>query len=93
MDAIGNGDFSNGDRKLFRPLVDNLLDSDPYLLFADYRSYIDTQGQVDALYRNEEEWTRKSILNSTRMGFFSSDRAIKQYAAEIWNLKPVEIEL
>jgi glycogen phosphorylase len=93
VDAIDNGTFSKGDRKLFRPLVDNLMNSDPYLLFADYRSYVDAQDQVDALYRNQEEWTRKSVLNTARMGFFSSDRAIKQYADEIWNLNPVEIKL
>lgn len=93
VDAIENGTFSHGDRKLFRPLVDNLLNIDPYLLFADYRSYVDTQDQVDVLYRNQEEWTRKSILNTSRMGFFSSDRAIEQYADDIWKLSPLEINL
>jgi len=93
VDAIDNGHFSGGDRKLFRPLVDNLMNSDPYLLFADYRSYVDTQDKVDHAFRDQEHWTRMSILNTARMGYFSSDRAIQEYADEIWNLKPVIVDL
>ncbi|MGA7415091.1 MAG: glycogen/starch/alpha-glucan phosphorylase, partial [Bryobacteraceae bacterium] len=93
VDAIDAGHFSDGDRKLFRPLVDNLMNSDPYLLFADYRSYVDTQDRVDQAFRDQDHWTRMSILNTARMGYFSSDRAIREYAAEIWNLKPVNVQL
>jgi len=93
VDAIEQGHFSEGDHKLFRPLVDNLMNSDPYLLFADYRSYIDTQDQVDQAFRDQEHWTKMSILNTARMGYFSSDRAIREYAAEIWHLEPVKVEV
>jgi starch phosphorylase len=93
VDAIDNGHFSDGDRKLFRPLIDNLMNSDPYLLFADYRSYVDTQDRVDQAFRDQDHWTRMSILSTARMGYFSSDRAIQEYADEIWNLKPVIVEL
>ena len=91
VDAISSGEFGNGDHKLFRPLVDNLLNSDPYLLFADYRSYIDCQDRVDAAYRDREEWTRMSVLNTARMGYFSSDRTIREYVDDIWKLQPEAI--
>jgi starch phosphorylase len=91
IDAIASGEFGNGDNKLFRPLVDNLLNSDPYLLCADYRAYVDCQRRVDAAFRDREQWTRMSVLNTARMGYFSSDRAIREYATEIWKLKPEKI--
>ena len=69
------------------------MNSDPYLLFADYRSYVDTQDRVDQAFRDQDHWTRMSILNTARMGYFSSDRAIREYADEIWNLEPVNVEL
>jgi len=67
------------------------LNSDPYLLCADFRAYIDCQRRVDAAYRDSEQWTRMSVLNTARMGYFSSDRAIREYATEIWSLKPEKI--
>ncbi|MBD2495360.1 glycogen/starch/alpha-glucan phosphorylase [Nostoc sp. FACHB-280] len=93
IDLISSGFFSHGDTNLFRPLVDSLLYHDPYLLFADYQSYIDCQDQVNHAYRDQEHWTKMSILNAARMGKFSSDRAIKEYCQEIWNAVPVKIEL
>jgi glycogen phosphorylase len=93
VDAIDSGHFSDGDRKLFRPLIDNLMNGDPYLLFADYRSYVDTQDRVDEAFRDQDHWTRMSVLNTARMGYFSSDRAIREYVADIWHLDPVNVEL
>ena len=61
------------------------------MLMADYQAYIDCQGRVDAAYRNEELWTKMSILNVARIGRFSSDRSIREYAEKIWNVKPVKI--
>ena len=73
-----------------RPLVDSLLKAgDYYCVLADYRAYIQAQEAVDALYRNQEEWTRKSILNAARMGFFSSDRSVAEYTRDIWGVKPL----
>jgi len=92
VDAIESGRFSNGDRELFRPLVEDLMNSDPYLLFADYRSYVDTQDRVDQAFRDQDQWTRMSILNTARMGYFSSDRAIREYATEIWHLEPMNVQ-
>jgi starch phosphorylase len=93
MDRIGSGAFARGDANLFRPLVDSLLTADPFLLLADYRSYVDTQAEVDRAYRDPRRWTRMSILNTARMGKFSSDRAIEEYCRNIWRVQPVRVEL
>lgn len=92
IDAIANGAFSKGDRELFKPIVDNLLWSDPFMVLADFRSYVDCQEkEVGGMWRNPDRWTRASILNVARMGPFSSDRAIDEYCRNIWHLKPVPI--
>ncbi len=90
---IRDGAFSRGDRDLFRPLVDGLVQHDPYLLFADYRSYVDTQRQASAAWRDRDRWVRMSILNVARSGKFSSDRAIREYADKIWQVHPVPVAL
>jgi len=93
LDLVASGHFSHGDTHLFRPLLDNLLYSDPFLLLADYQSYIDSQDQVSQAYRDQEHWTRMSILNVARMGKFSSDRAIRQYCEDIWKVQPVKVAI
>ncbi len=85
LDAIASGMFSGGDTAIFRPLVDELLSRDSFLALADYRAYIDCQDQVAEAWRDPERWDRMSILTTARMGKFSSDRAIREYAANIWN--------
>ena len=92
MDLIDSGFFSNGDRELFRPLVESLLNRDEYMLFADYQSYVDCQQRVSEAYRDQENWTRTSILNSARVGRFSSDRSIRDYCRDIWHVSPVTID-
>jgi len=93
IDLIDSGVFSHGDRELFRPLINSLMNDDPYLLFADYPDYIECQSQVSQAYRNREHWTRMSILNVARMGKFSSDRSIREYSDRIWHTPPVKVEL
>jgi glycogen phosphorylase len=93
IDRISSGFFSHGDASIFRPLLDNLLYSDPYFVLADYAAYIACQDQVSLAYRDEMQWTRMSILNAARMGKFSSDRSIQDYCKEIWHVQPVPIEL
>lgn len=93
VDMIASGFFSPGQPDLFRPLTDALLSSDHYMLFADYRSYLECQERVDSTYRDSDLWTKMSIFNAAFMGKFSSDRTIKEYAEEIWNVKPVPIKL
>ena len=91
--ALSSGEFSRGDRTLFEPLVNSLLTADEYMLLADYQSYVDCQDLVSAAYKDQEAWTRMSILNVARIGKFSSDRAIRDYCAEIWKTWPVKIQL
>jgi starch phosphorylase len=93
IDALGGGEFSHSDRSLFEPLVQSLLHRDDYMLLADYQSYVDCQDKVSTAYRDQDRWTRMSILNVARIGKFSSDRAIRDYCAEIWKTWPVKIEL
>ena len=88
IDQIRAGRFSRGDTELFRPLVENLLHHDPFLLLADYQSYIDCQDRVSSAYRDREGWNRMSILNVARMGKFSSDRSIREYCGTIWQVSP-----
>jgi starch phosphorylase len=93
IDQISAGYFSHGDRNLFKPLVDLLLDKDPFLLMADYQPYIDCQQNVSQTYRDRDRWLRMSILNTARMGKFSSDRAIREYCQRIWKVQPVPVQL
>jgi starch phosphorylase len=92
IEAIGSGRFSNGDQQLFQPLVDSLLRHDEYLLLTDYASYVECSERAAQAYRDEDAWTRMSILNCARCGFFSSDRAMRQYGEEIWRVRPVAVE-
>ncbi len=92
IDQISSGYFSRGYRELFGPLADNLLNHDPFMLLADYQSYVDCQDQVSAAYRDQERWIRMSVLNVARMGKFSSDRSIREYCEKIWKIKPVKLK-
>ena len=90
LDAVQSGVFSPAEPSRYQQIYDTLVNwGDPYLLLADYASYVAAQDRVDTLYRDPEAWTRKAILNVAGMGVFSSDRTIAQYAHEIWNSKPV----
>ena len=91
LDFIGSGALSGGDTGLFRPLLDRLLNEDPFLVLADYQAYVDCQEQVSAVWRDQRAWTRKAILNTARMGKFSSDRSIREYCEQIWQVQPVKV--
>jgi len=89
IDLIGSGFFSSGDHGLFQPLVESLLTRDDYMLLADYQSYVDCQQRVRDAYADPNNWTRMSILNSARVGRFSSDRSIREYCRDIWKVRPI----
>ncbi|MCW5666594.1 MAG: glycogen/starch/alpha-glucan phosphorylase [Piscinibacter sp.] len=93
LELIGSGHFSRGDTQMFRSLLDGLTYHDPYMLFADFDSYLACHAEVDAAYRDPERWARMSILNTARSGGFSSDRSIDEYAKRIWNVRPVAVKL
>ncbi|NVN98452.1 MAG: glycogen/starch/alpha-glucan phosphorylase [Geobacteraceae bacterium] len=88
IDMIGNGAFSPGEPELFKPLVESLLSSDTYMILADFASYMASHEEVGRLYLNREEWLRKSIINTSAVGKFSSDRTISEYAKDIWKVAP-----
>jgi starch phosphorylase len=91
LDFIASGALAGGDADLFRPFVDRLLYDDPFLVLADYQAYADCQDQVSALWRDQRAWTRKTILNTARMGKFSSDRSIREYCEHVWQVEPVRV--
>jgi starch phosphorylase len=93
LELIAEGRFSRGDTDVFRPLVDNLRYDDPFLVLADYTSYVECQDRVSAAWQDTEAWTRMSILNTARSGKFSSDRAITEYCDDIWNVRPVTVKV
>ncbi|EKN4800320.1 glycogen phosphorylase [Yersinia enterocolitica] len=92
LTQIATGAFSPEEPHRYTSLFDSLVNlGDHYQLLADYRSYVDTQEQVDTLYRHPDEWTRKTIFNIANMGYFSSDRSIQEYADDIWHIKPIRL--
>ncbi len=89
LDAVAGDAFSPQEPGRYRALVDSLLwGGDRYLLLADFDSYLATQSRVDALFRDRDAWAGKAIINVSAMGFFSSDRTIREYATQVWGLQP-----
>ncbi len=93
IDMIASDYFNRKEPGLFGSIVDSLLNVDYYCLLADYRSYIDTQEKVNELYNDLDKWTQKSILNVARIGKFSSDRSVQEYAKNIWKVKPIKLKI
>jgi starch phosphorylase len=86
---IASGALGGGDPELFRPIVENLLHQDPFLVLADYAAYIEAQARVSKLWSEPQAWTRQSIINTARIGKFSSDRSIRDYCRQIWKVEPI----
>ena len=93
LDMIERGHFSGGDRELFKPLVENLVGLDPFFVLADLADYSRAQQEVGSLWRNPARWRASSALNSSRSGFFSSDRAIREDAKSIWQVESLPLNL
>ncbi|MGM3173401.1 glycogen phosphorylase [Dickeya lacustris] len=92
LTQIATGAFSPDEPGRYADLFDSLVNfGDHYQLLADYRSYVDTHDKVDDVYRDEDEWTRRTLHNIANMGYFSSDRTIQEYADEIWHIKPIRL--
>ncbi|MCC7518794.1 MAG: glycogen/starch/alpha-glucan phosphorylase [Verrucomicrobiae bacterium] len=89
VDLLASGFFSPEEPRRFRPIVDSLLGGDPYMLLADFASYLAAHDRAETLYRHRDSWTAASIRNVANMGFFSSDRTIRQYAEGIWEARPI----
>ena len=93
IDWLGSDYFTPGEHGAFQLVHGSLTHGgDPYMVLADFRSYSDSQARIDAAYRDPAKWARMAILNTARMGKFSSDRTIREYANEIWNLKPAPVK-
>ncbi len=91
LDMLADGSLSPDDPDRFKPIVDSLLNQgDHYLVIADFASYAACQEEVSRVYQDQQEWTRRCILNTAAMGRFSSDRSIAEYAQEIWDVKPFD---
>ena len=86
VNLIKGGHFSSGNKEMFRPLVDNLVNQDPFCVCADFSDYLDAQDRVSAAWKDWKSWQRMSLLNTARSGFFSSDRSIRDYSHNIWGL-------
>ncbi|MDD5266064.1 MAG: glycogen/starch/alpha-glucan phosphorylase [Methylococcales bacterium] len=93
INLIATGHFSHGDPEIFRTLVDKMCRYDPFLVLADYAYYVACHDKVATVWEDQEQWTRMSILNTARAGKFSSDRAIREYCTEIWNVRQVTVKL
>jgi starch phosphorylase len=92
LKRIQEGMFSRGDRELFRPILDSLLHRDEYMLLEDFPAYLEAQQRASQAFLDQPRWTRMSILNTARMGKFSSDRSIREYCRDIWKVEPVQVE-
>lgn len=88
LDLLDSGLLGHGDTELFRPIKENLLHHDPFMVLADFRDYADRQRDVDGCYRDADRWARMSTLNAARVARFSSDRSVADYCARIWDVNP-----
>src|SRR5690606_20877959 len=86
LDAISAGEFSEGDAERYRPLVDGVRGTDWFMVAADFEAYVAAQASVDELWRDPAAWSRAAVHNTARMAWFSSDRTIREYARDVWNV-------
>ena len=86
VNLIQGGHFTHGDKEVFKPLMDNLLNHDPFCVMADFNDYIAAQDRVSDAWRDKDNWNRMAVINTARSGFFSSDRSIADYCTKIWGI-------
>ena len=87
------GHFSNGDKELFKPLLNSLTGLDPFFVMADFDDYLNTQDIVSKAWNDKKKWNKMALLNTARSGYFSSDRAIKEYCDSIWKVAPMPVDI
>ncbi len=87
------GHFSNGDKELFKPLLNSLTGLDPFFVMADFDDYLNTQDIVSKAWNDKKKWNKMALLNTARSGYFSSDRAIKEYCDSIWKVVPMPVDI
>ena len=86
LQALGQGDFSGGDTNLYQPIINSIYNGDYFMVGSDFDDYALSQDKVSKLWGNQKDWTYQAIQNTLHMGWFSSDRTIREYAKEIWNV-------
>ena len=87
------GHFSNGDKELFKPLLNSLTGNDPFFVMADFEDYLEKQDEVSKCWNNKNSWNKMALLNTARSGYFSSDRSIREYCKSIWKVSPMPVEI
>ena len=87
------GHFSNGDKELFKPLLNSLTGHDPFFVMADFEDYLNKQDVVSECWNNKKSWNKMALLNTARSGYFSSDRSIREYCQSIWKVSPMPVEI
>ena len=85
--------FSNGDKELFKPLLNSLTGHDPFFVMADFEDYLNKQDVVSEYWNNKKSWNKMALLNTARSGYFSSDRSIREYCKSIWKVSPMPVEI
>jgi starch phosphorylase len=93
VELVSSGQFSDGDRDLFGPLLHGLLQSDSFFVLADFEAYLQAQQRIDGRWLDQRGWRHSSLMNTARSGFFSSDRSIQDYADRVWKVDPMPVEL
>jgi len=93
LKLIEIGHFSNGDKDLFKPLLNSLTGSDPFFVMADFEDYLKTQDIVSQAWNDKKKWNKMALLNTARSGYFSSDRSIREYCESIWKVSPMPVEI
>ncbi len=94
IDSLQDDSFCKDEPSIFDPIVQTLLEQgDTYLHLADFRSFIEASARIDELYLKPEEWAKKALINVARIGKFSSDRTIREYANQIWEIEPTSVKL
>ena len=93
LHLIEIGHFSNGDKDLFKPLLNSLTGSDPFFVMADFEDYLNTQDLVSKAWNDKKKWNKMALLNTARSGYFSSDRSIREYCDSIWKVSPMPVEI